>query len=65
MVQLSFKVSDNGTIINVKYDGDITVENFILDFTKNHTNYQSTNKDIYTFKCNGKFLNSPNFIKKN
>jgi hypothetical protein len=64
MVELSFKVNDNGTIINVKYDSEMTVEKFILDFTKNNTNYQSTDKNIYTFKCNGKFLNSPNFMKK-
>jgi hypothetical protein len=64
MVLLSFKVNDNGTIINVKYDSEMTVENFILNFTKNNTNYQSTDKNIYTFKCNSKFLNSPNFMKK-
>lgn len=64
MAEISFKVNDNGKMINVKYNGNITVESFIKDFTKNYTNYESTDKNIYTFKCNGKFLNSQIFINK-
>ena len=61
MSDINFKVNENGKIINVTYKGDITCEQFMKDFTKNNTNYESTDPNIYTFKANGKFLNSGNF----
>lgn len=64
MSDINFKVSDNGKIINVKYSGEMTCEQFILDFTKNNTNLQSSDPNIYTFKASGKILNSNNFKNK-
>lgn len=64
MSDISFKVSDNGKIINAKYSGEMTCEQFILDFTKNNTNLQSSDPNIYTFKASGKILNSNNFKNK-
>lgn len=63
-MSIDFKVSDNGKIINVKYDGEITCEAFILDFTKKNSNYQSSDPNIYTFKASGKIMNSPNYKNK-
>lgn len=64
MSDISFKVSDNGKIINVEYSGEMTCEQFILDFTKKYTNHQSSDPDIYTFKASGKILNSNSFKYK-
>ncbi len=61
MTIINFKVNDNGKIINVSYDSELTCENFMRDFTKNNTNYESIDENIYTFKVNGKFLNSEKF----
>lgn len=58
-MSINFKVSDNGNIINVSYDGEITCEAFILDFTGKNTNLQTTDPNVYTFKASGKIINSP------
>lgn len=63
-MSISFKVSDNGNIINVIYSGEITCEAFILDFTKKNTSLQTTDPNVYTFKANGKIINSPTFKNK-
>ena len=63
-MSISFKVSDNGNIINVTYSGEITCEAFILDFTKNNTNLQTSDPNVYTFKASGKIINSPVFKNK-
>jgi hypothetical protein len=63
-MSINFKVSDNGNLINVSYNGEMTCEEFILDFTKNNTNLQTSDPNVYTFKASGKILNSPIFIKK-
>lgn len=61
MTIINFKVNDNGKIINVSYDSELTCEKFMRDFTKKNTNYESIDENIYTFKVNGKFLNSEKF----
>lgn len=63
-MSINFKVSDNGNILNVTYSGEITCENFILDFTKNNTNLQTSDPNIYTFKASGKIINGPVFKYK-
>ena len=63
-MSISFKVSDNGNIINVTYSGEITCEAFMLDFTQKNTNLQTTDPNVYTFKASGKIINSPVFKKK-
>ena len=64
MSNISFKVNDNGKIINVKYSGEITCEQFIVDFTSKNANLGTSDPNIYTFKANGKILNSPLFKNK-
>jgi hypothetical protein len=64
MPNISFKVNDNGNIINVTYSGEITCEQFILDFTSKNTNLRTSDPNVYTFKANGKILNSNIFKNK-
>lgn len=61
---ISFKVSDNGKIIHVEYDENMTCENFVLDFTKKNTNLSTIDTKVYTFKASGKIINSPSFKNK-
>lgn len=61
---ISFKVNDNGKIINVAYDENMTCENFVLDFTKKNTNLSTIDTNVYTFKASGKIINSPSFKNK-
>lgn len=63
-MSISFKVNDNGNIINVTYSGENTCEAFILDFTKNNTSLQTSDPNVYTFKTSGKIMNSPSFKNK-
>lgn len=64
MSNISFKVNDNGQIINVTYSGEITCEQFILDFTSKNANLGTSDPNVYTFKSNGKILNSALFKNK-
>lgn len=64
MSKILFKVKDADTIINVEYSGEITCQEFILDFTEKHTNYSTTDPTIYTFITRAKILNSPIFMNK-
>ena len=64
MSKILFKVNDSGKIIDVEYSGEITCQEFILDFTKKYTNYPTTDPGIYTFLIRAKVLNSPNFMNK-
>jgi hypothetical protein len=63
-MSINFKVSDNGNIINVSYNGEITCEEFMLDFTGKNTNLQTTDPNVYTFKASGKIINSETIKKK-
>lgn len=64
MAIINFRVSDGGSINYVSYDENITVENFMTDYLKNHTNYVNTSEKFYTFKSNGKVLNMQKFRVK-
>ena len=64
MSKILFKVNDSGKIIDVEYSGEITCQEFILDFTKKYTNYPTTDPGIYTFKIGSKVLNYPKYINK-
>lgn len=64
MPLINFKINDSGIIINVSYDGSITVRDFILDFTSKHTSLSTTDSNIYAFQLGLKFLNSPRFLDK-
>ena len=61
MAIINFKVNDNGKIINVSFDGEWTCEQFMREFTRKNTNYESINPDVYTFKASGKFLNGEKY----
>ena len=58
---IKFKVNDKGKLINVEYNGEMTCDQFIFDFTKKYTNYCSFDKNVYIFKKGGKILNSEKF----
>jgi len=62
MSVLYFRVEDGGNTINVSYDSSTTIRNFILDFLNKHTNYATLDNNVYTFKCNGKALNSNKYF---
>ena len=63
-MSISFKVSDNGFILNVTYSGEITCEAFMLDFTGKNTSLQTSDPNVYTFKVGGKIINRPDFKNK-
>ncbi len=63
-MSIRFIVSDDGRIIPVAYNGEISCEEFMLDFTKKYTDYTSTDPSLYTFGIKGKILNSPKFKNK-
>ena len=62
MSKILFKVNDSGKIIDVEYSGEITCQEFILDFTKKYTNYSTANPGIYIFQIRRKLLNSLYFM---
>ena len=64
MPLINFKVNDEGKIIDVSYDGSITSRDFILDFTSKYGPISSTDTKLYTFKYQGKRLNSSRFLDK-
>ena len=64
MPLINFKINDSGKIINVSYDGSITVRDFILDFTSKNTFLSTTDSTIFLFICGSKHLNSPRFLDK-
>ena len=64
MSKINFYVRDEGKDIPVSYDSSITVKDFILDFTRNHTSFATTDPSVYTFKTGAKFLNSKTFIDR-
>jgi hypothetical protein len=64
MGYIDFIVEDEGNPVSVRYDEYMTVENFMKDFLKKHTNYVTLDSKIYTFKTNGKVLNMDRFLRK-
>lgn len=64
MAILSFRVSDGGCPKPVEYDENMTVESFMKDFLTKNTNYVNYSEKFYTFKTNGKVLNSKKFKNK-
>lgn len=64
MVNISFRVSDEGNIHYVSYDENMVVESFMIDYLKKHANYVSVDPKYFTFKTLGKVLNLPRFKKK-
>ena len=60
---INFKIDDGGIIIEVSYDENMTVENFIKDFLSKYTNYVTLDTKIYTFRHQGKILNLSKFLK--
>ena len=64
MTNIGFEVSDEGKVIYVEYSGEISCEEFIIDFTKKNTDYATSDPKLYTFGLNGKILNTPKFMYK-
>ena len=55
MTIINFKVNDNAKIINVSYDGEWTCEQFMRDFTRKNTNYETIAQNVQTFKSKQNF----------
>ena len=64
MGKIDFIVEDEGNAIYISYDENMTIENFMKDYLKNHTNYVTLDPKVYLFKTNGKVLNVPRFLNK-
>ena len=61
MPDLNFFVVDQGETKAVVYDSETIIENFIRDYLGKYTDYVTLDTQIYTFKINGKVLNSDKF----
>jgi len=64
MSKIIFYVEDEGRNILVSYDSSITIKDFILDYTRKHTNLETTDPKIYSFTTGTKILNSKKFIDR-
>lgn len=62
-MSINFFVVDRGETKAVSYDENITVENFIKDFLNKNNIYVTLDTNVYTFKINGKVLNSEKFLQ--
>lgn len=62
MVVLDFKVNEDSHIDYVSYEGDKTVNDFIKDFLKDKNLYYTTDRKVYTFKTQGKILNTEKWL---
>lgn len=61
MSKLNFFVVDQGENKPVEYDKETIVENFIKDYLTKNNIYVTLDPEVYTFKINGKVLNSNKF----
>ena len=64
MAKIKFHVCDNGLTISVSYDENITVEEFMRDYVKKNTNFETLDTTVYVFKVGFKILNSPRFMHR-
>lgn len=61
---LNFFVVDQGETKHVEYNRETIVKDFILDYLNKNNIYATLNTEVYTFKINGKVLNSDKFMNK-
>lgn len=64
MTIINFFVVDQGEARPVAYDENTIVENFIKDYLGTNNIYVTLNPEVYTFKINGKVMNSDKFKNK-
>jgi len=66
MVLINFMVYDECENVTnaVSYDGDATIEAFLKQYVKDHTDYESLDTKIYVFKNGLKVLNSKKFLSE-
>jgi hypothetical protein len=64
MTLLNFFVIDQGESNPVEYDSETIVKDFIIDYLKKKNIYATLNREVYTFKINGRVLNSDKFANK-
>ena len=66
MVLINFMVYDECENVTnaVSYDGDATIEAFLKEYVKGHTDYESLDTKIYVFKNGLKVLNSKKFLSE-
>lgn len=61
---LNFFVVDQGETKPVEYNRETIVKDFIMDYLNKNNIYATLNTEVYTFKINGKVLNSEKFMNK-
>lgn len=64
MSEITFEIVDDGKTKSLKYDGGITIEDFIKDYLKKNTNLVSLSTSDYTFSFGSKVLNTKRFLNK-
>ena len=66
MVLINFMVYDECENVTnaVSYDGDATIEAFLKQYVKDHTDYESLDTKIYVFKNGLKVLNSKKYLSE-
>ena len=64
MSEIAFDIIDDGKPKSVKYNGNMTIENFIKDYLKNNANYQSMDSSVFSFMLGAKCLNANRFLSK-
>ena len=64
MTLIKFIVRDSFEEREVSYDSFITVEDFILDYLKKNSNFETLDTSVYVFIMGCKVLNTPKFLKK-
>lgn len=66
MVLINFSVYDECENVTnpVAYDGDAIIENFLKEYVKKYTNFESLDTKIYVFKNGLKVLNSKKFLSE-
>ena len=66
MVLINFMVYDECENVtnDVAYDGDATIEAFLKQYVKDHTDYETLDTKIYVFKNGLKVLNSNKFLSE-
>ena len=64
MVNICFKINDNGEIKNVSYDENMIIKDFIRDFLSKNPLYATLESNSYMFSINARKLNNPRFQNK-
>ena len=63
MATINFFVDDGYKKYSFSYEGNIIVEDFLRDYIKEHTHFETLDTQRYVFQIGMKFLNYPRYLK--